>query len=219
MISENNSLKQSQAYPAPPDIGRLISKHLNKRRNKAAIHAITSQSYKVLSKVAVVFLVLSIAFAFSLQVSAVRSAIYKFIFTYEEEYTLVRLDKTTQLEFVDSEVFTWNPAYAPTMMPIGYHVDEIISMETQHIVSYKNQSDGYIEFWQSEFSSDGQWYTDTENADSVQKIFINDSEAMLINKQSVNSIIWRSGDVILNINTNEDTDTAIAIAKNIKLLR
>lgn len=219
MIRENNALKQAQSYPHPPDIGKMIRKRLNKKRTKTAAHAIANQSYKALSKVAVVFLVLSIVFAFSLQVGAVRSAIYKLIFTYEKEYTLVQLDKATSLEFVSSDVYTWEHAFAPTMLPAGYEINDVNILPSQNIVIYNNQKNGFIEFWQSNASSDGQWYADTEDADSVQQIYINDSEAILITKQGTNSLLWRAGNIILQVISNEDADTVISIAKNIKLLK
>ena len=107
------------------------------------------------------------------------------VFTYETKYTLVELDSRTALEFVDSEIYTWERAFAPTMIPQGYAVSDVANMTGFHLVLYTNDDDGYIEFFQSNSDSEGTIQIDTENAQLAQNVFINDSEGILTSKNGV----------------------------------
>ncbi len=86
------------------------------------------------------------------------------VFTTEQEYTLIQFDSRTDMEFVDSEVYDWEHAFAPTVMPSGYTVSEVNREITLHTVTYLNADGGDIIFTQRYTKGSGRIKVDTENA-------------------------------------------------------
>lgn len=220
LLKENERLKQEPEFQLPPDHEKTINKIIRKQKFQKSVKVIGKGFYRVMNKVALIFLALSITTAATMVASAeFRKAIYKLIMTDEEIYTLIKLDDSTALEFVEADVFTWDHAFAPTMLPKGYIVDEVIELDDLSKITYKKDDGGYIRFAQDSSRAASTIQIDTENAQLVEKVFINDSEALLVSKDGINQIVWRIGNVMLRITSNESTETIVAIAENVKLLR
>lgn len=220
LLKENERLKKLPEFQVPSNIEAIIQRDLRKHDFRKSVNLVLRKSYKVANKVAMIFLMISVIFATTMVVSAeFRRAIYKLVFTYEKQYTLIQLDNATSLEFVGSEVYTWEHAFAPTMLPQGYKVVDAIILEDLCLVNYIKDDGRYLDFLQNSNVSETAIQIDTENAQLVQTILINDSEGILVSKDDVNTIIWRVGNVILRITSDEDTDTIISVARNVKLLK
>jgi hypothetical protein len=219
-LDENKRLKSSPQFTVTPEVESKIRRTVNKTFTHQSVSRAARGFYKATSKVAVVFLVFAILFSTTVFASSeLRSAIYKLVFTHEKEYTLIEIDSATALEFVDSEVYDWDHAFAPTIMPQGYAVSDMIEAGVIHVVIYENDNGGTIIFHQDDGTAVGSANIDTEDAQLVQTIFINDSEGLLVSKDGYNQVAWRIGNSILTIESgSEDSETLIAIAKGIKLL-
>ena len=219
-LQENERLKKSPQFKSVSKAEKNIRRIVQREMLQNTVYHFGKSVYSVANKVALLFLAITIIFSTAMFVSAsFRNAIYKLVFTYEKQYTLIELDSRTALKFVDSEIYTWEHAFAPTMMPQGYAVSDVASMTGFHLVLYTNDKGEYIEFFQSNSGSNGAIQIDTENAQLVQNVFINDSEGILTSKNGVNTLIWRIGNVFLRLESNADTETLISIAKSIKLLK
>ena len=218
LLAENERLKATPEYAVTPEDKKKIRRTVERELRRKSFKKVTGKVYRVTSHVAVVFLAVSILFSSTMIVSAeFRNAIYKMVFTTEPRYTLIELDSRTDMEFVDSEVYTWEHAFAPTVMPSGYSVEEVLETSITHNVIYTNPNGGKITFFQNSGKGKSTMQIDTENAQLVQNVFVNDSEALLVSKNGLQQLVWRVGGSMLHLASTESTDTLLAIAKGIKL--
>jgi hypothetical protein len=218
LLIENEHLKQTPQYSTTQEDKNRIRRTVERELRRKSFKKVTGRVYRVTSHVAVVFLAVTMLFSSTMIASAeFRNAVYKMIFTAEPRYTLIELDSRTDMEFVGGEAYTWEHAFAPTVMPQGYSVSEVLETSITHNVIYKNADGGEIIFFQSDGKGQVSMQVDTENAQLVQNVFINDSEALLVSKNGLNQLVWRMGGSMLHLASNESTDTLIAIAKGIKL--
>ncbi len=218
LIAENERLKATPQFKTTPEIEKRIRRTVEQGLRRKSFKKVMGGMYKATSHVAVVFLAVTILFSSTMIASAeFRGAVYKMVFTTEPRYTLIELDSRTDMEFVDSEVYTWEHAFAPTVMPSGYSVSEVVGTSSTHNVVYKNSDGGEIIFFQNNGSGRATMQVDTENAQLVQNVFINDSEGLLVSKDGFNQLVWRLGGSMLRLSSKENADTLLAIAKGIKL--
>jgi len=217
-IAENDHLKKIPQFQITSEVKKNIHRTVQKEALKKSIYRLGKGFYVVAGKVAMAFFVAFVLFSTTMLASAeFRGAIYRLVFTYEKEYTLIELDRRSDMEFVDGDVYTWNHAFAPTEMPHGYQISQVVNMADLNYVIYENESDGYIVFYQNR--NDSTLQVDTENAQLVQTVLINDSEGLLVNKDGINTLVWRIGDTLLHLEANEDSASLMAIAKGIRLMR
>jgi hypothetical protein len=220
LLDENEKLKRTPQFQTTTQAKERIRRTIQKEHFRKTMSRTAKGIYKVASKVAVFFLVFTIAFGTTLVASAnAREALYKLVFTYEKRYTLVELDTNTDSAFLDSEIYTWNHAYAPTMMPPGYVVSDVLSTSDSNIVLYTAAGGKYIEFRQSSGTADDdKLRVDTENAQSIDTVYLLDSEGILVSKDGRNTLVWRMGDSMLILSSNESREEIIEIAQAIKLM-
>jgi hypothetical protein len=217
LLADNERLKAAPQFRTTQEDKKRIRRTVERELRRKSFKKVTRRIYNVTSHVAVVFMAAAILFSSTMVASAeFRNAVYKMVFTHEQRYTLIELDERTDLEFVDSEVYTWEHAYAPTVMPQGYTVSDVLGTTLTHSVIYTNASGGEIVFFQSDSKAQGTMQIDTENAQLVQNVLINDSEALLVNKNGRNTLVWRIGRSMLSLSSGEDNETLMAIAKGIK---
>lgn len=220
LLKENERLKKEPEFQLPKDAEKEIRSIIFQQRFRKSINAFSKVAYRAASKVALVFLAVAIVFSGTMAVSAeFRKTIYKLIFTDEVRYTLVELDKNTEFEFVGSEAYTWDHAFAPTMMPKGYKVTQADYLTTMSLVVYENDDGRYLTLLQTDAASEVTMQINTENAQLVQTIDIGDSEGLLVQKNGITQVVWRVGAVMLKIESDEQMDIVIEVAKNVKLLR
>lgn len=177
-------------------------------------------SARVISKVAMVVLAVSVVFYTSLAASAeLRGLIYGIVFTHTERYTEITMDNTHYQSFVDSEIYAGrNHVFAPQYIPEGFTLLANEYDELMHMVEYHDDSGGYVAITQF-FGRNTFTRIDTENADAVEKIYINSSEALFVDNKNLITIIWRIGDTMLDVTTTCNRDEAIKIAQSIKLMK
>jgi hypothetical protein len=219
LLDENERLKSLPQFEVTPDIQKGIHQTVQREFLRKSLHRASQGIYKVVNRVAVVFLAVTILFSSTMIASAdFRDAIYKLMFTHAQRYTQIELDNRTDLEFVDSDIYTWDHAFAPTVMPQGYVVEDVLDSTLIHVVIYTHENGGEIKFLQNDGRGESTLRVDSEDAQLVQTVFINDSEGILVNKDGLNTLVWRIGDSILSLASNENNETLMDIAKGIKLI-
>jgi beta-lactamase regulating signal transducer with metallopeptidase domain len=119
-------------------------------------------------------------------------------------------------EAVDSETYTWDNAFAPTMMPKGYREDAVLGATITREVIYVNDNGAELIFSQDDDNVSGEISFDTENAQVAESVIINDSEGFLINKDGRNTLIWSIDDKLFYLYSNESSEALIAIAGGVK---
>ena len=60
---------------------------------------------------------------------------------------------------------------------------------------------------------------DTENAQSVTEIIINDSQGILVEKDGFSSLTWNEGETFFWVRGEIDSDELVKIAKSLKKLK
>jgi len=139
-----------------------------------------------------------------------------------DRYTEVSLDSNPSNQFIDPELYTWEHCYAPTWLPNGYEVKTYSADVWGVSVVYQNGSYN-LSFDQFLSDTNLTLQTDSENALETKMIFINDSEALINTKKysedTYTTIIWRSGNALFRVITNDTAEVAVQFAKSIKALR
>lgn len=217
LIEENNRLKNDPRFQLSPEIDKKIKQAIRRSESRYKFKKFRKVAGGIVSKVAVVFLAIFVGLTSTMAVSAdFRKIIYNLILSYDERYTQVERS-TEYKEFVDSDVYTWEHIFAPTMLPHGYKLTSVDDNGTIFAVLYENAENLYIEFTQH--SSNGKFRADTENAQKILTTFVGDSEALVVEKDGVIIITWQVGDFLLYIISNDQTDTVLNFAESIKLMR
>lgn len=142
----------------------------------------------------------------------VTDIIYHLVFEENERYTIISAAEET--EFIDPELYDWEGAYAPTYMPEGFEFVERTDVKNKHSISYLNLQN-YITITQFANSS---YKIDTENAEKIDHITINGSNAIVVNKEKSTTICWSSGQMMIWVRGNIDQEKLIRIAENIKII-
>ncbi|GHU80428.1 hypothetical protein FACS1894191_5700 [Clostridia bacterium] len=218
LLRRNDELSKIHEFRMPPKEEKALRRIFKKYEHRQNLLAVRRIGGKAITHAAVIFLVLAIGFGGTLAVSAeARRALYKMMFTYEQGYTLIGLDHAGYAEPADSGVYTWDYALAPTIMPEYYQVDSVSEMLTFARVSYTTDDGRYLDFLQSK--EEGTLLLETDEAEIVQHVFIGESEGLLVVRNGVTRIVWRIGDVMLKIESNDDSSVVMAVAKGIRLLK
>ena len=228
LSKENEQLKRDPEFQLPPDHEKIIRHALKKYDRKKNFVIIRKAASKIITRVAVVFLILTIGFSVPMTVSAeFRRVIYNLFMTTTERYTQIESNRD-YTEFVDSDAYISDiykyGIFAPTVMPTGYHIESIDAFEDTYVVVY-TKSEKWIVFFQQRNFESSITRVDTENAQRVETVIIGESKALLVVKRSPNGtvasqIIWNIGDYSFHLASEQNNpDELIVIAKNIKLTK
>lgn len=197
---------------------KVIVKLYDKKERKENLNILWKYSKKLVQFAAMVVFVAiislsSVVIAFADVREAVVDAIYHLVYEENEKYTKVVIGESKG--FVDEEIYSWENAYAPTYIPQGFSFGEMQDLDSQKIITYFSETN-FISFAQAQ---NVVTQADTENADRVDHIKINDSEGLLVVKGELTSIIWNIGDTLFTVLGNYSTEELINIANSIKLVK
>lgn len=227
LLKENERLKEEPEFQLPPGHEKMIRSAIKKHERKENFVLVRKAASKIITKVAVVFLILAIGFSTTMTVSAeFRRVIYNLLLTTTERYTQIEIARE-YTEFVDSDVYI-RPEYsgstfAPTVMPTGYEIESVEDSDSIYIVVYTN-GENEIYFTQMSNSTSGKLRVNTENAQRVETIMIGDSEALLVVIEEDigvrSQIVWSIGNHLLHLKSYENNpDELVVIAQSIKLMK
>ena len=124
-------------------------------------------------------------------------------------------EPTEEDEFVDPEIYDWEGAYAPTYMTEGFKLIEKIVIPNKIITTYGTESTSeYVIITQA--GENATLYTDTENADIIKNITINNSDALYVEKNGSVTIAFSCADTFIFLSGELESSEIIKIAEGIK---
>ena len=118
-----------------------------------------------------------------------------------------------EYKFVDPENYNFEGAYAPTYIPEGFNFVECVVGLDSHSNTYENNEKFVI------IEQKNKNYTthiDTENAQIVKNIIINNCEALFIEKDGLAYITWGYEDTLFFICGNIKSSEIIKVAEGIR---
>jgi len=118
-----------------------------------------------------------------------------------------------EYKFVDPENYNFEGAYAPTYIPEGFNFVECVVGLDSHSNTYENNEKFVI------IEQKNKNYTthiDTENAQIVKNIIINNCEALFIEKDGLAYITWCHEDTLFFICGNIKSSEIIKVAEGIR---
>ena len=142
---------------------------------------------------------------------AVAEAIYHLVLRKTDRYTEVSIGNSTG--FIDPEIYTWDNAYGMTYVPEGFILENAQNLIIQQLIRY-SCDDKYINFTQA---YDPVAQVDTEGA-NVKKIYIGNSEGILICEDDITCIIWNIDEIVFQLEGGCETEEIIKVAEGIKPL-
>ena len=214
ILAEIKAEKENNKVPVDT---RAIEKLYDKKERRENLSILWKYSKKVVSFAAMIVFVAIISLssavvAFADVREAVVDAIYHLIYEENERYTQVA--KGESIGFVDAEIFDWEGAYAPTYIPDGYEVREKKSAGSKNMVIYEGES-GHFTISQTKGEINAR--IDTENAQIIEKIIINDSEALLVEKDGFVTIAWSEGETFFSVRGELYADKLVLVSEGLKI--
>ena len=213
LIQENNRIKNDTEFEFPDGFTLRIEKALSDNFTKRKREENIKRAKSLLSKVAIIFVACGIVFTtlFS-TVSAFREKVYKFIAVEEKSNTdiFVNEDDNVSINIPSN-------AYLPTWLPDGY-VLKSYNNKDDEISAFFNNNSNVISYY--EYKNKPVLGIDTENADIVESVTVNDFDGILVIKGNVMSVTWsdNSRDKLIRIKTTDlDKETVLKIAESVKL--
>ncbi len=144
---------------------------------------------------------------------AVAEAIYHLVLRETDRYTEVSIGNSSG--FIDPEIYDWEGAYAPTYMPEGFILIDKIKIPNKKIMTYGTESASeYVIITQA--GENATLYTDTENADIVRNITINESDALYIEKNGSITIAFSCEDTFIFLSGELESSEIIKIAEGLR---
>lgn len=213
-ILEEMKNNKSDEKPDTNKIRKLIKK--NERREQRNILAkYFKKAFLLVASFCLVAIISlsSVVVAFADVREAVTDIIYHLVFEENEKYTVISVGETTG--FIDPQIYDWEGAYAPTYMPRGFVYTEKIVIDESYSIQYRKDDD-FIVMKQFKNSS---YNVDTERAEEIQYIEINNSDAIVILKNGETTLSWSSGNTFFWMYSNIETEEVIKIAKNMKIIQ
>ena len=196
----------------PKNIEKIFSK-TERRENLSVFWKVSKKLITVAAMVVFVAVVSlsSVVVASAEAREAVAEAIYHLVLRKTDRYTEVSIGNSTG--FIDPEIYTWDNAYGMTYIPKGFVCTDKQIGTINKMVTYSCDERFFI-FSQSSDNTFAR--IDTEDADTVEKFIINNSEAIIVEKNGFCVIAWRSGDTFLSLQGIIEAEELIKIAEGIK---
>lgn len=194
LIEENKALQYDELFSLDEKTKKKIQKSINKYYIKNRIKKVTNIKPKNIYKVAAILIFSFIIISVSVfNVKAIKNKLFNFILDMRDEYTSIQLVPTEDTGSSNITI-NWKNAYVPTRIPEGYRLSSVTSNDLLKVLKYNDSNDSLIILQQ--FSGEGTINVDMENADSILKVFVQDSEGILVEKGYVITISWNYADYI-----------------------
>lgn len=195
----------------PKNIEKIYSK-TERRENLSVFWKVSKKLITVAAMVVFVAVVSlsSVVVASAETREAVAEAIYHLMIKEYDRYTEVSIGNSTG--FIDPEIYTWDDAYGMTYVPDGFNLSGVYKHPGQSIIDYSKENE-YFSFLQAQEASAD---VDTENAQIVERIIINNSEGLLVVKNGLTQVVWSEKNIYMTIIGTAPTEEIIKVAEGIK---
>ncbi len=199
--------------------GRKIEKLYNKLERRENWHTVLHFSKKALNFAAMVVFVAIISLSSVVVASAearesITDALYHLIYEDNERYTQITKGQSTG--FIDAELYDWEGAFAPTYIPEGFVFSEKQELGSARRITY---SCGKQCFIITQSNGEGNLRLDTEGAQKVCEIVINNSIGLLVEKDGISSLVWSEGETLFLINETISSGEIISVAEGMKKIK
>ena len=210
-----------RALPEPPchvDFAGVVDREQSKGQRRETWGRVLHMTGKVVTKVAVVFLVLALSFTTAFAASPkVREAVFKLAYRQYDEYTEIFPSEEDFPEFIDADKYTAEHCYALTYLPEGWVLTD--ASDALSICMTYEKGDAYLDFTQAAPETHWGQRVDSEDADAVFTTMIGDSEAFCCIKEGDTSISWQEDGWLLSIYARLDYEEALKVAQGVRKMR
>lgn len=210
LIDENERLLRDQNFKLPKGLEERCENAINEAFTVKRKELIRHKAKTSLKRIAIVFLLCGITFiSLYSNVSAFREAVCN----------IAIRDKGVSTDIYISGANESIPkgAYTPKWLPDGYELASYEKRNTDASAMFCNTEDNRIYYY--EYRNDEVGGVDKEDADSVEKIKINNFDGILITKDNLLTITWAdtNRNIIARLKAkNIDKTTAIKIANSVE---
>lgn len=162
----------------------FVEKYMSKKSNKK----------KTLMRVASIAVAVLVCFsAVTLSVDGFRNRFTEFLSNFSNsDHASVDIGNSKN----DELLLSYKGQYVPTYIPEGYTVTEVVNEKSMCSLTLENESNMFIMI--TEQSANIKSRMDTEGADSVENIEINNMKGLLVVKNGVTSIVLASDSTVLD---------------------
>ena len=211
LLKEAEEARNDPRYAPSQGTTKRFRKTLSRHFRKKKLQTLARTSSRVLQKFAVIFLIFAVMFgATYVYVEAFRVRVRNFILTTGDIYTEVQLGIGEPGEDILAGL---SNTFAPTYIPEGFRLDIIMGDDNIKIIEYIND-DGETIIFQS-VSYAGITNIDTEDAEIVKSVRVNESEGIFVLKDGLATISWSYADRIFVIFAHISEEEIVQIAKSV----
>lgn len=226
LVEENKKYSLIPEYQMPITFDKQIQKEIDKIERKKVFDGLKKITSQVVNRVAMVVLVVSVTLYSTFAVSAkFRDVIYRLLFHEKVRYTEVLSNNEHYLRFRDSDIYAAiDHVHAPMYLPNKFQIYDSYGSEYFFGVEYHDDSGGFIVFIQkfgepNKLEDSVSLRIDSEDAENVETIYINSSEALLTEKNGISTLTWQVGTTVLSLNATCSREELIMVAENIALMK
>ena len=207
------SYPDGEAGAPPQEKVDQLHRAIKRQERHESFRDIQKAIVPVVTKVAVVFLIFFLGFSTVLITSAdAREFFYQLVFTVHDRYSEVVVSDG------DNSGDEENPIYTLNYIPDGLELEEKIESEAKTIYNYSdsNENSLIITITNIDFKNQNIFRFDTEDADYIETININQSIGLKIVKQGKIQIVWQNEKTYFVIVSDLESEDVIQIANGIK---
>lgn len=173
--------------------------------------------YRVLHRVAVAVLAIFVVLGTAMTtVEAFRSKVMNLWLDIQPQYTIFRLKEADPGSIGSDLVIDWTNAYVPTYIPEEYRIGSISIKEATRELVFEHSA-GLIIYMEMQGSSGP--VIDTENADRVETVTINDHSGTLVEKNGMTTIVWGMEGRLFLIQALTESKVALRVARGVRFVK
>ncbi len=211
LCEEADQLEEEYKYlPEPQNLDRWFKNYYKELTYEVKVCKRKEIIRRYLSRAAMLLLVLLVSVAtVTMSVDAFRVKFLNLFVEEKNDHNVIKFEEVQNIEWPSD----WNDFYYPTFIPDGYVLDETQRNNNMKTMIFTNNSEKILIINQS--TDDVTMNLDSEKANN-RKILINESEAVMVEKDKTISITWSSNETIFLVTGEEDIRIMIQIAEKIK---
>lgn len=222
LLEENKKLNRDEQYSLKSEVKakfiRRLNSHYYGQKGKEFFYSF----HRVGNKVAVILLIIMASLWISMfTVEAVRTRVLNLMLDIQEEYTNIHLKEKENNTRIESEFnINWENAYAPHFIPEGYTISNLIEDKNLKTIQYSNIENSMIIFQQ--YVEGSSINIDTEDADVISNVTVQEAEGMLVVKGDVVTVAWSNDYYILLLYVYQgdlSNEEVLEIAESVVLIK
>ena len=205
----NEQLKNDPEYQLTPEKLEAFEKRLRRARRNPfrAVRSCGPHTYRRLNKVAVILSALLVILIVGVvSVSSLRDYAINFLLGLNESHAdIYRLPNGILVE--------QEAAQAPTLLPEGYNLFSLQSMNDSVVITYVDDNGGMLTFIQR--FSDNSGTIDTEESE-VKEVSVNGYDGRLsFGEDGIATLVWKTEDYLFSLSSTDENTDLIPIAESV----